>query len=93
MQSICARNYKDSYALDKINVVSLRLLEAGAAFFCSLRLEVAARAKELSLWRSPKTKAPTEAGAKLKHRRDCPRSEVPTEIRPGTPLSSIRLCG
>jgi hypothetical protein len=55
MQSICARNYKDSYALDKINVVSLRLLEAGAAFFCSLRLEVAARAKELSLWRSPKT--------------------------------------
>jgi hypothetical protein len=27
-------------------------------------------------------KAPTEAGAKLNYRRDCPRSEVPTEIRP-----------
>ena len=58
MQSTCARIYKDSYALEKISLVSLRLLEAGAAFFCSLRLEVATRAKELSLWRSAQNKGP-----------------------------------
>jgi hypothetical protein len=42
-QSICARSYKDPHVLEtRLIVVSLRLLEAGAAYFCRLRLTVAA---------------------------------------------------
>jgi hypothetical protein len=62
MQSICARNYKDLYALGKINVVSLRLLEAGAAFFCSLRLAVAAHAKKCPYGVPPKQRPQPKPG-------------------------------